>query len=557
MTARPRTSSGVATLVEPSVAVRVAVVVVATTAVATVNVALVAPAATVTEELWTSAAAESLARATVVPPDGAGPLSVTVPTLASPPWMLAGLTESADSVGAATESVADLEIPPPVAVITAVVEVAVAEVETLTDALDAPAGIVRRDEALAGADAEIRIEAPVGPAGPFRVIRATVADPPITDDGVRRTPVTDGAATVRVADLVFESSVAETVTSVLADTGRLVATNVAVDAPAGTETLAGTVAAAVLELERVAVRPPAGAAPVSVTVTVLVCDPTTSDGLRLTEETAVRATVSVLVRGAPTLAAAEIVTDVVAITGTVEIVNVALLAPPGTVICAESVAEAVSLLVTEIVAPPVGAAPVRYTVPSELAPPVTVDGLRVTAVTVGGAIVKVPDTPLPWNDAVTVTAVDAATGDVPTENVAVVAPAATVTLVGTVALAAFPERVTTVPPAGAAVRRVTVPVVEVPPTTRVGESVTVEIGEALTVSVPVADVDPLLAVIVAVVAEATVDVVTENAALVWPCRTVTLAAGVASTVSLESVTTNPAVGAGCEIVTVPVDDVPP
>ena len=64
-----------------------------------------------------------------------------------------------------------------------------------------------------------------------------------------------------------------------------------------------------------------------------------------------------------------------------------------------------------------------------------------------------------------VTGVDAATVDVDTENVAVVAPAATMTVAGTAAIAPLLlESDTVAPPDGAAAVSVTVPVDEVPPT---------------------------------------------------------------------------------------------
>src|SRR5258708_12337903 len=70
-----------------------------------------------------------------------------------------------------------------------------------------------------------------------------------------------------------------------------------------------------------------------------------------------------------------------------------------------------------------------------------------------------------------VTVVDAATALVLTVNVAVVAPAATVTLGGTVAAAVLLlESATVAPPAGAARLSVTVPVEEFPPVTLVGFS---------------------------------------------------------------------------------------
>src|SRR6266403_6413110 len=74
-----------------------------------------------------------------------------------------------------------------------------------------------------------------------------------------------------------------------------------------------------------------------------------------------------------------------------------------------------------------------------------------------------------------VTFVDAATALVPTANVAVVAPAATVTLEGTVAAAVLLlESATVAPPAGAGPLSVTVPVEEFPPTTLVGFSASEE-----------------------------------------------------------------------------------
>lgn len=71
-----------------------------------------------------------------------------------------------------------------------------------------------------------------------------------------------------------------------------------------------------------------------------------------------------------------------------------------------------------------------------------------------------------------VTGVDVVTALVLTENVALVAPAATVTLDGTVPAVLLLERFTMAPPLGAAPLSVTVPVEEEPPFTLPGLSVT-------------------------------------------------------------------------------------
>lgn len=76
--------------------------------------------------------------------------------------------------------------------------------------------------------------------------------------------------------------------------------------------------------------------------------------------------------------------------------------------------------------------------------------------------------------AVNVTAVLVATAEVVTGNVVLVAPAATVALAGTVAATLERVKVTTAPPAGAAAVSVIVPVDDAPPTTLVGETVTVD-----------------------------------------------------------------------------------
>ena len=82
---------------------------------------------------------------------------------------------------------------------------------------------------------------------------------------------------------------------VVVATGVVVMENVVDVLPAGTVTLAGTAAADVLLLERVTATPPAGAAPLRVTVPVEGLPPVTLVGFRETED---RATAGVTVKTA-------------------------------------------------------------------------------------------------------------------------------------------------------------------------------------------------------------------------------------------------------------------
>ena len=179
-------------------------------------------------------------------------------------------------------------------------------------------------------------------------------------------------------------------------------------------------------------------------------------------------TVSVAVRVAPPKDPV-IVTGAEAATVLVVTVKVALVAPAGTVTLAGTVA-AVESSDSVTAAPPVGAALVSVTVPVEELPPVTLVGLAVTADTLGAAAtgftVRVAVRVAPPKAPVIVTLVDEPTDAVVTANVALVAPAATVTLEGTVATAMLlPVSDTTAPPKGAAPVNVAVPVAELPPTT--------------------------------------------------------------------------------------------
>lgn len=142
-------------------------------------------------------------------------------------------------------------------------------------------------------------------------------------------------------------------------------------------------------------------------------------------------------------------------------------------------------------------------------------------------------------------------------NVAVVAPARTVTVAGTVALVPLAVRATAWPPVGAGPLIVTVPVEVLPPRTDDGFNERPVTTAGLTVSVADALLVPSAALIEGVAAAATAVVVTWNVADVEPASTVTVAGTVAEGSLDVSVTVVPPVGAMPVSVTVAVDAVPP
>lgn len=168
-----------------------------------------------------------------------------------------------------------------------------------------------------------------------------------------------------------------------------------------------------------------------------------------------------------------IVTVVIANAGMVRIVKFALRAPAGTVTANGTVARLVLLLRSSTVTPPAGAGALSVTVPVALLPPHTMVGLIVSDCNVtpveAGLTVSVAVRVTLFADAVMVTFVLLETALVDTVKFALVAPAGTVTELGTLAtLALLLLRFTTNPPDGAAAVSVTVPVTLLPPTTLVG-----------------------------------------------------------------------------------------
>jgi hypothetical protein len=140
------------------------------------------------------------------------------------------------------------------------------------------------------------------------------------------------------------------------------------------------------------------------------------------------------------------------------------------------------------------------TVPVEAVPPVTLVGATDSVVSTGGVMIRVTVCIVSLALAEIVADVEVPTALVATAKVAVVAPAATVTLAGTVAAAVLLlERVTAVPPLGAAFVSVTIPVEEPPPVTVAGFSVTPDTTAAEVCTVKsVLPVIPLMAAVIVV-----------------------------------------------------------
>ena len=266
--------------------------------------------------------------------------------------------------------------------------------------------------------------------------------------------------------------VAVMVTIVLTATEAVLTLKVPIVAPPGMLTFGGTVAALELSLIKVTVKPAAGAGLFRVTVPNEVVPAVTGLGLSVSDAMMAGLTVNVpLVLLAPSVAVT--VTMVCVATPTVVAVNVCDVIPAPNVTEAGTVTEG-SPLLKETVIPPAGAGEASVTVPMELVPPVTAEGLKLTEATVIAATtVTFAVTMVVPVVAVTVTGVVAATVPAVTTKVWLFVPTGTTTFKGT---GNAPELLlvspTVSPPAGAGPLIVTVPVVICPVTTVEGLKLT-------------------------------------------------------------------------------------
>ena len=439
-------------------AVTTAVASLPTAPVVAANVAVVAPANTVTEAGAVNNVLLSVTVTTALPA-GAALLSLTVHVLDELAPRLVGLHANDDTVTAATRlMLAVCEVLLYDAVTTAVASLPTAPVVAANVAVVAPANTVTEAGTVNNVLLSVTVTTALPAGAALLSLTVHVLDelaPRLV--GLHANDDTVTAATrlmLAVCEVLLYAAVTTAVASL--PTAPVVAANVAVVAPANTVTEAGTVNSVLLSVT-VTTALPAGAALLSLTVHVLDELAPRLVGLHANDDTVTAATrlmlavCEVLLYDAVTTAVASLPT------APVVAANVAVVAPANTVTEAGAV-NSVLLSVTVTTALPAGAALLSVTVHvlDELAPRLV--GLHANDDTVTAAtrlMLAVCEVLL--YAAVTTAVASLPTAPVVAANVAVVAPANTVTEAGTVNTVLFVlVNVTTALPAGAAAVKVTV-----------------------------------------------------------------------------------------------------
>ena len=158
---------------------------------------------------------------------------------------------------------------------------ATAEVVTLNVVVVDPAGTVTDPGTTVLNEFEFKeMFTPLGPAGPERVIVPVAVFPPMTELGAIAMPVSEAAVTVRVAVSGVLPCVPVIVTGPVVETAIVEIVKVALVAPEGIVTVAGTEAFP-LDAESVMAIPAVGAGPFKVTVPVDDVPPITDVGERV------------------------------------------------------------------------------------------------------------------------------------------------------------------------------------------------------------------------------------------------------------------------------------
>ena len=273
--------AGCATPLEAAVIVTAWLLV--TAEVEAVSVAEVAPDGTFTVAGTPTAALLEVIEI-AAPPVGAGPESVSVQTLESPPARVAGAHAIEDTVGACTAREAPAEVLLYVAVRVAVTLLATGELITEKEPELAPAGmfIVPGKEALAVLLARLIAIPPVG-AGPDKDTLQVLDVPPVTDVGVQISEDTIIGWMVIAALTDAPLKVAVMAATVTLDTCGVAIVNDPEIDPAGTVRIVGIAAKAVFPA-RVTAAPAAGAGPDNTTVHVLEAPLVTVPGVQATDE---------------------------------------------------------------------------------------------------------------------------------------------------------------------------------------------------------------------------------------------------------------------------------
>ena len=179
------------------------------------------------------------------------------------------------------------------------------------------------------------------------------------------------------------------------------------------------------------------------------------------------------------------------------------------------------------------------TVPVELAPPTNDDGDSDRLSISDGVTVRFAVSVVTLVVAKNLTVVEVPTSVVATEKLAEVAPAATVTLAGTVALGLFEDRKIILPPGPAGPLRLTDPAAVVPPGTDNGDTLRDTSSAGLTVILAIFAVALNTAATDTDVALDVAKVVIVKDAVVAPAATVTDLGTLAETLLVERLTVEP------------------
>ncbi len=342
-------------------------------------------------------------------------------------------------------------------------------------------------------------------------------------------------------------------------TDETVAVKFAVVEPAATVTEAGTVTDELL-LARLTVKPPLGAAALSATVQESVPAPVIDPLAQLNEDRFVVGAGAASCRAklfVTPLALAVNVAVCAVLTDETVPVNVALLAPAAMVTVAGTVT-AELLLARLTVKPPLGAAALNATVQESVPAPV-IDPLAQLnedrfVVGAGAASCRTKLFVTPLALAVNVAVCAVLTDETVPVNVALLAPAAMVTVAGTVTAELLLARLTVKPPLGAAALNATVqesvPAPVIDPLAQLNEDRFV-VGAGAASCRTKLFVTPLaLAVNVAVCAVLTDETVAVNVALLAPAAMVTVAGTVTAELLLARLTVKPPLGAAALSATV-------